>query len=158
MTLDMFHGFEIEQLDWLIRLLCAVIAGGILGLDRELRHRRVGVRTYMLVSLGSAMFAVIAMQMSQDLAIDGVSSDPTRVIQGIIGGLGFLGAGAIIQGDQKVGGMATAASLWMAGAVGLAAGLGYMVFAVTTACIAAAVLWLSKLLSQRGSDDRPDEC
>lgn len=149
-------GFEFEQADWVIRLLCALLAGGLLGLDRELRHRRVGVRTYMLVSLGAAMFGIVSIEMSADLMEAGFSADPTRVIQGLIGGLGFLGAGAIIQGEKNVGGMATAASLWMAGAVGLAAGLGYAVFALVSAGLAGAVLSISSFMAHRGRADRPD--
>lgn len=149
-------GFEFEQADWIIRLFCAILAGCLLGLDREVRHRRVGVRTYMLVSLGSAMFGIVSIEMSADLKEAGFSADPTRVVQGLIGGLGFLGAGAIIQGEKNVGGMATAASLWMAGAVGLAAGLGYAVFAVVSAGLAGAVLSISSFMSHRGQADRPD--
>ena len=117
-------GFEFDQADWFLRLIFAVVAGGLLGLDREVRHRRIGVRTYMMVSLGSAIFVIVSIEMSLDMTAISLSADPTRAIQGLIGGLGFLGAGAIIQGDKRVGGMVTAASLWLAGSLGLAAGLG----------------------------------
>lgn len=134
-----------------------MVCGAVLGLDREIRHRRVGVRTYMLVSLGAAAFAILSVEMSADMTSIGLSGDPTRAIQGIAGGIGFLGAGAIIQGDNRVGGMATAASLWVSGAVGLAAGLGYVALALATAALAAAVLLVSKFLGHRGSEDRPDQ-
>lgn len=149
-------GFNFDQADWLLRLVCAMLAGGILGLDREMRKRRIGVRTYAMVALGSAIFTLVTIEMSIDMADIGLSSDPTRVVQGLIGGLGFLGAGAIIQGDKRVGGMVTAASLWLAGALGLAAGLGYGLFSVVCAILAAMVLACSRLMDHRGADDRPD--
>ncbi len=145
-----------EQTDWFLRLLCALSAGAILGLDREVRRRRIGIRTYMMVSLGAAIFTIVAIEMAIDMTATGLASDPSRVIQGLVGGLGFLGAGAIIQGDKNVGGMATAASLWVAGAVGLAAGLGYAMIALTSAILAAAILWISRFMEHRGADDRPD--
>ena len=149
-------GFGFEQEDWIARLLFALVAGAILGLDREVRHRRVGIRTYMMVALGSAIFTIFSVEMAQDLTAAGLSADPSRVIQGIIGGLGFLGAGAIIQGDKRVGGMVTAASLWLAGSLGLAAGMGYGLFALVCAVLAASVLAVSRIMEHRGSDDRPD--
>jgi len=121
-------------------------------MDRELRHRRIGVRTYMLVSLGSAAFTILAIEMVGAAG----TGDATRAVQGIAGGIGFLGAGAIIQGDRKVGGMATAASLWASGAIGVAAGAGYMVLAIGVAVFAAVILAISKLMDHRGSEDRPD--
>jgi len=149
-------GFDYDQTDWFIRLLCASAAGAILGLDREVRHRRVGVRTYMLVSLGAAIFTIVSIEMARDMTTAGLAADPSRVLQGLVGGLGFLGAGAIIQGDKRIGGMATAASLWVAGALGLAAGLGYATIALSSALLAAAILWISRFMDHRGSSDRPD--
>lgn len=146
----------LSQTDWLFRLLFALVAGAILGIDREVRRRRVGIRTYMMVSLGSAIFTIIAIEMSLSMGDINLSADPTRVIQGVIGGLGFLGAGAIIQGDKKVGGMATAASLWVAGALGLSAGAGFGLFSVVCAILAASLLAASRFMEHRGADDRPD--
>ena len=147
---------DMTEADWFLRLIFALLAGGILGIDREVRHRRVGVRTYMMVSLGSAIFTITAIEMSRSMGTTDLAADPTRVIQGLIGGLGFLGAGAIIQGDKNVGGMATAASLWVAGALGLAAGVGLGPFAVICAILAAGLLAASKVMEHRGADDRPD--
>lgn len=149
-------GFQFEQADWFIRLIFALVAGAILGLDREVRRRRIGIRTYMMVSLGAAIFTIVSVEMAQDMTDAGLSADPTRVIQGLVGALGFLGAGAIIQGDERVGGMVTAGSLWVAGAIGLAAGLGYGLFAVICAAMAAGLLAVSRVMEHRGSDDRPD--
>lgn len=151
-------GFQsIAPADFAIRLLCALFAGGLLGLDREMRHRKVGIRTYMLVALGAAGFSILTIEFSAALAATDIASDPTRIVQGLIGAIGFLGAGAIIQGDERVGGMATAASLWVAGAVGMAAGLGYYVHALVIATLAALVLAMSRFMSNRGSVDHPDD-
>ncbi len=138
-----------------LRLLCALLAGLVLGLDREWRNRRIGIRTYMLVSLGSAAFTIITMELAIDTQAMGMGADPTRITQGLIGAIGFLGAGAIIQGQERVGGIATAASLWVAGAVGMASGLGYYAHALLVAVLAAVVLWLSTFMESRGSGDRP---
>ena len=148
--------FGLTEADRLSRLSFAPVGGAILGLDREVRHRRVGVRTYMMVSLGSAIFTITAIEMSRSMGTAELAADPTRVIQGLIGGLGFLGAGAIIQGDKNVGGMATAASLWVAGALGLASGVGLGMFAVICAILAAGLLAASRFMEHRGADDRPD--
>lgn len=139
-----------------LRLICAAAAGALLGLDRELRHRKVGMRTYMIVSLGAAGFTLITMEMSMEAQALELGADPTRIMQGLVGAIGFLGAGAIIQGDEQVGGMATAASLWVAGGVGMASGLGYYVHAVLLALIAAVILAMSRVMSSRGRNDRPD--
>ncbi|MCE8548464.1 MgtC/SapB family protein [Ruegeria pomeroyi] len=137
-------------------MLVAVIGGGLLGLDRELRHRRVGIRTYMMVSLGAAAFIIVGVEFGHQLQSQGLSPDPTRVTQGLMGAIGFIGAGAIIKGDRRVGGIATAASLWVAGAVGMAAGLGYTFMSIATAGFAAALLAVSRFMKHRGADDRPD--
>ncbi|MGB5865287.1 MAG: MgtC/SapB family protein [Sulfitobacter sp.] len=156
--MDWFTLFRIdyEQADWTFRLLCALLGGAILGVDREVRHRRVGIRTYMMVSLGAAVFTIVAIEMAVDMTARGLSADPSRVLQGLVGGLGFLGAGAIIQGDKSVGGMVTAASLWVAGAVGLSAGLGYGALSLTAAVMASVILWVSRFMEHRGREDRPD--
>lgn len=156
MDLTNFINFDYEQSDWLARMVIALFAGAILGFDREVRRRRVGVRTYMMVSLGAAIFTIVSVEMATDMIAAGLSADPSRVLQGLVGGLGFLGAGAIIQGEKNVGGMVTAASLWVAGAVGLAAGLGYATLAITAAALAAGVLWTSHFMENRGTNDRPN--
>tara|TARA_R110002072_G_scaffold103764_8_gene227626 strand:- start:1643 stop:2119 length:477 start_codon:yes stop_codon:yes gene_type:complete len=153
----LISGFRsITPFDFGLRLICALIAGGLLGLDREVRHRKIGIRTYMLVALGAAGFSILTIEFAATLAESDFNPDPTRIVQGIIGAIGFLGAGAIIQGDERVGGMATAASLWVAGAVGMASGLGFFVHALVIATLAAIVLAMSRFMRGRGAVDRPD--
>jgi putative Mg2+ transporter-C (MgtC) family protein len=120
------------------RLVLAVVLGGVLGWDRERRDKPAGLRTHMLVSLGSASFVGLTVDLKTEAG--GHAIDPTRVLQGVVGGLGFLGAGTIIQGRGHVSGLTTAASVWVVGAVGAAAGLGAYVLAVGTAVLAVPVL------------------
>jgi putative Mg2+ transporter-C (MgtC) family protein len=105
-----------------VRLVMAAILGGILGFEREHKGKAAGVRTHMLVALGAALFVLVP-QMSGSQA-DAMS----RVVQGVIAGIGFLGAGTILknkEGDEgHVKGLTTAAGLWMTAAIGVAAGLG----------------------------------
>jgi putative Mg2+ transporter-C (MgtC) family protein len=114
--------------DITVRLVFAVLVGGLIGLDREARSKAGGLRTHMLVSLGSALFVIIPLQMQTPLSIDALS----RVIQGVATGIGFLGAGEIIhqsgskQGKWKVKGLTSAAAIWLTAVLGLAAGCGLL--------------------------------
>jgi putative Mg2+ transporter-C (MgtC) family protein len=132
---------ELDVVEGLVvvgRLVLALVLSGILGWDRERRDKPAGLRTHMLVGLGSASFVGLAVDLQTEPA--GQAIDPTRVLQGVVGGLGFLGAGTIIQGRGHVSGLTTAASLWLVGAVGAAAGLGAYVLAIATAVLAFPVL------------------
>jgi putative Mg2+ transporter-C (MgtC) family protein len=131
-----------------LRLFCAAVAGGLLGLDRERHEKPAGLRTHMLVSLGSATFVLLAFETGEEVMSEFGQSgfDPTRVLQGVVGGIGFLGAGSIIQARGQVSGVTTAASVWMAGALGAAAGVGaYAVLAVATACSVIILTSLNRL-------------
>ena len=109
---------SLSYLDVLLRLGAAVAAGAVIGLDREMRNKPAGLRTMALVSLGAAVFIVTT---AGAATVDSSS----RIIQGIITGVGFLGAGSIIRGhtEESVRGLTTAASIWLAAAVGIACGL-----------------------------------
>ena len=121
-----------------LRLLLAAALGGVLGYERERRGKAAGVRTHMLVALGAALFVLVPQQA-------GVSdADMTRVIQGVVAGIGFLGAGAIIKGsaEESVKGLTTAAGIWLTAAIGIACGLGRESTAVLSAALALAILSL----------------
>lgn len=98
----------------------------------------------MLVATGSAAFMILALELALGplKAIDQASADPGRIIQGIIGGIGFLGAGAIIQGGREVTGLTTGASIWVAGALGIASGIGYIDFAVLLTMIVVVIVFV----------------
>jgi len=124
-----------------LRLLVAIAIGALIGWDRERADKPAGLRTHMLVALGSASFTLLGFEVGDHLAPKtGDGFDPTRVLQGVIGGIGFLGAGAIIQNRGHVSGITTAASVWVAGALGSAAGVGAYVLAVFTSLMAFGIL------------------
>ena len=112
----------------LLRLSMAIILGAAIGYERELRGKDAGLRTHMLVSLGAAIFILAPLQIGMPI------EDASRVLQGIIAGIGFLGAGAILKmsDDQEVKGLTTAASVWVAAGIGIAAGMGLEATAVVS--------------------------
>lgn len=116
---------EIPPLDMLLRLSVAAGLALFLGLERELRGKPAGLRSHMLVSLGSATFIIIGMSVLFSTAEGDPSAriDPTRVVEGVIGGIGFLGAGSIIRSGGQIQGITTGASIWLAGAIGVSAGI-----------------------------------
>lgn len=119
-----------------VRLTVAVVLGGLLGYERELRGTSAGLRTHMLVALGSALFVLVPLEA-------GVSKDDlSRVLQGVISGIGFLGAGAIIKlsHEQEIKGLTTAASVWLTAAIGIAAGMGREMTAILSTLFALFIL------------------
>jgi len=130
---------SLGYLDVFLRLGAAVLAGALIGLDRQVRRKPAGLRTVALVSLGSAVFV---------LAATGGSTDShSRVIQGIVTGVGFLGAGAIIRGqtEETVRGLTTAASIWLAAAVGVACGLAFWPLVVLSTGFGLLILFLEPM-------------
>lgn len=134
--------FGIPVLEILQRLLASLFVGGLLGWDRERRNKPAGLRTHMLVSLGSATFCLMAFEVGAALAerYGERGIDPMRVLQGVVGGIGFLCAGSILQSKGQVQGVTTAAGVWMAGALGAACGVGAYVLAGMSTVLAFAVL------------------
>lgn len=118
------------------RLLMAALLGGLLGYERESKGKAAGLRTHMLVALGSAMFVLVPQQMGAG------DAELSRVIQGLVAGIGFLGAGAIVKGrpGEEIEGLTTAASIWMTAAIGMAAGMGRELTAILSAVMAFLVL------------------
>jgi len=119
-----------------VRLVLAASLGGLLGFEREYRGKSAGMRTHMLVALGAALFVLTPQQA-------GVSNaELTRVLQGLIAGIGFLGAGTIIKrsGEDDVKGLTTAAGIWLTAAIGVAAGLGRETTAALSTVLALVIL------------------
>jgi putative Mg2+ transporter-C (MgtC) family protein len=121
---------DLPSLGWdgaLLRLAVAALLGGVIGLERELDEKAAGLRTHMLVSLGSALFTLVSAYGFREFLEHGkvVSFDPSRIAAQIVTGIGFLGAGVIFRQGFTIRGLTTAASLWLVAAVGLAAGAGY---------------------------------
>jgi putative Mg2+ transporter-C (MgtC) family protein len=127
---------EVTQV--VLRLLLAALLGGLLGFQREQEGKEAGLRTHMLVALGAAFFALVPYQAGMLL------TDMSRVLQGIIAGVGFLGAGTILKQNEvgQIHGLTTAAGLWLTAAVGIAAGLGREASAILATVLAFIVLAL----------------
>jgi putative Mg2+ transporter-C (MgtC) family protein len=126
------------------RLLLAAILGALVGLEREIHDHPAGMRTHLLVSLGSGGFTVLSIA-----AFPAPGADPARIAAQIVSGIGFLGAGAILKEGATIRGLTTAASLWAVAAVGMAAGAGAWVVAVTVTVIAIVSLWPLRLVTER---------
>jgi putative Mg2+ transporter-C (MgtC) family protein len=135
---------DVVALGWphvLLRLAVAGALGAAVGVERELREREAGLRTHLLVSLGSALFTLVsAYGFSGILAESGssvlVRLDPSRIAAQIVSGIGFLGAGAIIRQGLSIRGLTTAATLWVVAAIGMASGAGYYSAAIITTAVA----------------------
>jgi putative Mg2+ transporter-C (MgtC) family protein len=137
-----------------VRLLLAAVLGGALGYEREKRGKAAGLRTHMLVAMGAALFVLVPQQGGMQI------DDMSRVIQGIVTGVGFLGAGAIIKGnsEQNVQGLTTAAGVWLTAAIGIACGLGREVTAVLSTVLALVVLTaLPRIVGRGGAEDEIDD-
>jgi len=146
---------SLPTLDWwevLLRLALAAALGAAIGLERELREREAGLRTHLLVSLGSALFTITSAYGFHAFLASGqsvVRADPTRIAAQIVTGIGFLGAGAIIRQGLSVRGLTTAATLWVVAAIGLASGAGYYSAAVISTVLVLVSLWPLRILAFR---------
>ena len=143
----MFLGLApIGEIEITLRILLALILGGILGLERELQGRPAGLRTHALVSGGAALVMLVSMYGFPE----GVG-DPGRIAAQVVSGIGFLGAGAILRDGTDIRGITTAATLWIVGMIGLAAGNGYYFAAVLTTVLCLIILiFLTKFEKMMG--------
>ena len=129
------------------RLAVSIVIGGLIGIERELEHKPAGLRTIILVCLGSTIFILIGFKLGL------VESELGRIIAGVVTGIGFLGAGAIIRARGEVYGLTTAATIWLASGLGLAVGAGYYTLAII-ACISVLIVlrilgFVEKALSKK---------
>jgi len=126
---------SLSDLEFALRLLLAAGLGGIIGLEREWRNKEAGLRTNILITIGSAVFTLMSIELT-----DGKTGDTSRVAAQIVTGIGFLGAGAIMRTDAGIQGLTTAATIWVNAAIGVAAGGGEYHLAVITTFITLVVL------------------
>lgn len=131
------------QLDLAVRLLIAAFLGALIGLEREIHEHPAGMRTHLLVALGSAIFTEMSFAGFGQVLKSGQATniDPTRIAAQIVAGIGFLGAGAILKYGTTIRGLTTAASLWVTAAVGMAAGAGEQFVALIGVGLAILSLW-----------------
>lgn len=134
-----------------LRLLLAIVLGGVVGFEREIRNRPAGLRTHILVSLAAASFTLITVEIYHDVSSTSdirTNADPVRIVDAVTAGVAFIAAGAIIQSRGDVKGLTTGAAIWLAGAIGVACGIGYYLVATLAAVLAVIVLrgigWFEK--------------
>jgi putative Mg2+ transporter-C (MgtC) family protein len=136
----------------LIAMLISTVLGTVVGWERQVGRKPAGLRTHVLVCLGSTMFVLLTKHAVAE--IGGPNLDPTRIIHGVITGVGFLGAGSIMRQEGWVQGLTTAASIWMVAAIGVAVGVHAYVLAVIGTALALIVLevfrWVERFLAPEG--------
>lgn len=149
---------EVPLWDMVIRLLAAAGLAGIIGLEREMRDRPAGLRTHMLVSLGAAAFLLVGYEILFSTAEGDPSAriDPSRIVGGVIGGIGFLGAGSIIRSGGSIHGITTGAAIWIAGCIGVACATGNLILAALVTVLALVIVCVLGFFESRvlanGSD------
>jgi len=118
-----------------LRLILSAILGAFIGMEREVNNRPAGLRTHVLVTLGSALIMLISMYGFEGMGESGNGGEPARLAAQVVSGIGFLGAGTIMRTDTSIKGLTTAASLWVCGGIGLAIGNGYYFGGLITSAI-----------------------
>jgi len=131
--------------EYTLKLFVAMLLSGVIGLERQRRRKTAGMRTHMLVCLGSLIFTLLGMDLfargtAAGGAVELTRVDPLRIVEAIVGGLGFLGAGAIIQARGSIHGLTTATSIWTMGALGVAVGISNYPLALLTTLFSYLVL------------------
>lgn len=139
---------QLEPMEIGFRLLCAMILGFIVGIEREYTHRPAGMRTHILVALGSCAVMLTGQMIFAQYYPLGATPDPARLAAQVIAGVGFLGAGTILRDGANVKGLTTAASLWVVACLGLAVGGGYYVIALGGTILVILTLTLFELLQK----------
>ena len=133
-----------QILDILLKLIVATVLGGLVGIEREMFRKPAGIRTHVLVSIGSCLMMLLSKSFSFF-----PGADPSRIAAGVVTGIGFLGAGIIIHYGGNIKGLTTASSLWVVSGIGLAVGFGYWTGAIITTLIVLFVLVFLKTLRNK---------
>lgn len=138
-------GLSYEWFDTLGRLLAAVVFGGVIGINRDIRNKPAGMRTHALISLGAAMVIVVIIKSSHNDA-----TAVSRVIQGLLTGIGFIGGGVIMHytAEHRVAGLTTAATIWMAIVLGIICGMGYGWIALVGMVLVLIILTIGRVVEQ----------
>lgn len=153
---------ELSTLDILIRLVVAVLLGGLVGVERTLAGKNAGMRTYALVSMGSALFIIVSIMVMFTLASP-TGLDPLRIASQIVVGIGFIGAGLVFHNPQnmRASGLTSAAGLWVSAGIGMAAGFGLYVVAIIASLLTLlifTVMWyIEKGFKKISYSDEPAE-
>ena len=143
---------ELDLGGGILRLVLAAALAGAIGLEREYDEQEAGLRTHMLVSVGSCLFMIVGVYGWADFEFSnqaGIIVDPSRVASYVVAGIGFLGGGAIIRQGANVRGLTTAASIWVVAAIGVAVGVGMYSFAVAVTVLVLVSLWPLKVIADQ---------
>ncbi len=139
----------IKQSEVVIRLILSAIIGGLIGMEREVNNRPAGLRTHVLVTLGSTLIMLVSIDGFYDAETSLSLGDPARLAAQVVSGIGFLGAGTIMRTGGSVKGLTTAASLWVCAGIGLSIGSGYYLGGLLTAAIVLVTLMSLRFLEKR---------
>ncbi|MFA5311410.1 MAG: MgtC/SapB family protein [Candidatus Omnitrophota bacterium] len=137
----------LTDLQIITRLVLAVVLSGLIGLERQMHKRTAGLRTHILVSLGSCLIMLTSLYVF-DIYKEITKLDPSRIAAGVITGIGFLGAGTIIRDREGVRGLTTAASLWVVAGIGLASGCGFKKAAIYATVLSIIVLFFLRYIEK----------
>lgn len=146
---DILHYIQIENADILLRIIFSIILGSIIGLERELTNKSAGLRTQIMVCLGSCLFTILSIYGFSTAVTLYPLGDPSRVAAQIITGIGFIGAGTVLRQGLTVTGLTTASTLWIVAAIGMACGCGKLNIAVVSTILAVAILVLIRILEMK---------
>lgn len=141
-----------DYIEMVVHLLAALLAGGAIGLERSYHGRPAGFRTHALVCLASSLLMMVTFYQSKwlpDVPIDTIRADPTRMAQGIMTGIGFLGAGVIFKEGLSVRGLTTAASIWITAAIGILMGVGFYIPAFIATFFTVGILSLFRFIEAK---------
>ena len=125
-----------------VKLLLALVVGGFIGMERELRDKSAGFRTLMFICAGATLFTIFSLRLSP-------TGDPGRIAAQIVTGIGFLGAGVIMRESGRVRGLTTAATIWMVAALGMGIGAGFIGFTLSSAAIILFAMWFFPFIEMR---------
>jgi putative Mg2+ transporter-C (MgtC) family protein len=134
----------------IVKILAAVLAGGLIGFEREYRDKDAGFRTLIFICVGAALFTILSVKLAGD-------KEPTRIAANIVSGVGFLGAGVILRNEGRVMGLTTASAIWLTAALGMGIGGGYYALASVGLASILVVLWIFPLLEHRIGNIRHDQ-
>lgn len=146
---DILHYIQIENADILLRIIFSIILGSIIGLERELTNKSAGLRTQIMVCLGSCLFTILSIYGFSTAVTLYPLGDPSRVAAQIVTGIGFIGAGTVLRQGLTVTGLTTASTLWIVAAIGMACGCGKLNIAVVSTILAVAILVLIRMFEMK---------
>ncbi len=143
---DILNCFSADNLDFFLRIICSIVLGSLIGIERELTNKSAGLRTQIMVCMGACIFTILSIYGFSKAVTLYPLGDPSRVAAQIITGIGFIGAGTVLRQGLTVTGLTTASTLWIVAAIGMACGCGKISIAVISTLFAVAILVLIRIV------------